>query len=215
MTDAYRSVGFFASAFMQIAFNSGAIHTPRTALRGGTIGPSITAFRVSFTEAFWVVSVSGSGEQDLDWTIEPGEWALVVMNADGSPEVSADLRFGVLNPSVLLPVGVASLAVGLVALIVGGRLVTSTPARSDESARWTLRGRSVLPTTAEGLVAVLCSVFVFYPFTTGTMFGAPVFLFLAARKGDRSPLLIVPLLVSILPIGLVVMLVYVLATWAL
>ena len=47
------------------------------------------------TQDFWVASVSGSGEQNLDWTIESGEWALVIMNADGSPEVSADVRFGV------------------------------------------------------------------------------------------------------------------------
>jgi hypothetical protein len=46
-------------------------------------------------------------------------------------------------------------------------------------------------------------VFVFNPFTTGTMFGAPIFLFVAARKGDRSLLLLLPLLVSILPIVLI------------
>ena len=155
------------------------------------------------TEGFWVASVSGSGEQDLDWTIESGEWALVIMNADGSPGVSADVRFGFLRPPFLLPVGVVSLTIGLVALVGGTRLVTSVPARPDETPRWTLRGRSVLPTTVEGRVAVLCSVFCFTLFTTGTMFGAPLFLFLAARKGDRGLLLLLPLLVSILPIGLI------------
>ena len=50
---------------------------------------------------------------------------------------------------------------------------------------------------------MLCSVFCFTLFTTGTMFGAPVFLFLAIRKGDRGLLLVLPLLVSILPIGLI------------
>jgi hypothetical protein len=155
------------------------------------------------TESFWVASVSGNGEQDLDWTIESGEWALVIMNADGSPGVSADVRVGFLRPPFLLPVGVVSLTIGLVALVGGTRLVTSVPARPDETPRWTLRGRSVLPTTVEGRVAVLCSVFMFTLFTTGTMFGAPVFLFLAVRKGDRGLLLVLPLLVSILPIGLI------------
>ena len=155
------------------------------------------------TQGFWVVSVSGSGEQNLDWTIETGEWALVVMNADGSPEVSADVRFGVRNPSANIPIGLTSLIVGLVALIGGGKMVASVPARPDETPRWTLRGRPVLPTTVEGRVAALCSVFVFNPFTTGTMLGAPIFLFLAARKGDRSLLLLLPLLVSILPIVLI------------
>jgi hypothetical protein len=169
----------------------------------GTTDPAVPG-----TEDFWVASASGSGEQALDWTIESGEWALVIMNADGSPGVSADVQFGVATLSILFPIGLASLVVGLVALVGGGRLVTSLPARPDETPRWTLRGRSVLPTTIAGRVAVLCSVLTFYPFTSGTMFGAPIFLFLAARKGDRSLLLVLPLLVSILPIGLIAVLVW-------
>ena len=157
------------------------------------------------TKGFWVASVSGSGEQTLDWTIESGEWALVIMNADGSPGVSADVQFGVARLSVLLPIGLASLVVGLVALVGGGRLVTALPSRPDETPRWTMRGRSVLPTTVAGRVAVLCAVLAFVPYTSGTMYGAPIFLFLAVRKGDRSLSLVLPLLVSILPIGLIAM----------
>ena len=157
------------------------------------------------TKGFWVASVSGSGEQTLDWTIESGEWALVIMNADGSPGVSADVQFGVARLSVLLPIGLASLVVGLVALVGGGRLVTALPSRPDETPRWTMRGRSVLPTTVAGRVAVLCAVLAFVPYASGTMYGAPIFLFLAVRKGDRSLSLVLPLLVSILPIGLIAM----------
>jgi hypothetical protein len=160
------------------------------------------------TKGFWVASVSGRGEQTLDWTIESGEWALVIMNADGSPGVSADVQFGVARLSVLLPIGLVSLVVGLVALVGGGRLVTSLPSRPDETPRWTLWGRSVLPTTVEGRVAVFCAVLTFFPFISGTMFGAPIFLFLAVRKGDRSLLLVLPLLVSILPIGLIAFMVW-------
>ena len=160
------------------------------------------------TKGFWVASVSGSGEQTLDWTIESGEWALVIMNADGSPGVSADVRFGVATLSVLFPIGLVSLVVGLVALVGGGRLVTSLPSRPDETPRWMVRGRSVLPTTVAGRVAVLCAVLLFVPFTSGTMFGAPIFLFLAVRKGDRSLALVLPLLVSIVPIGLIAMMVW-------
>ena len=35
------------------------------------------------------------------------------------------------------------------------------------------------------------------------MFGAPIFLFLAVRKGDRGLLLVLPVLVSIIVIGLI------------
>ena len=160
------------------------------------------------TEGFWVASVSGSGDQTLDWTIESGEWALVVMNADGSPGVSADVRFGVATPSVLFPIGLASLVVGLLALIGGGRLITSLPSRPDETPRWTVRGRSVLPTTIDGRVALLCAALLFVPFTSGAMFGAPIFLFLAVRKGDRGLSLVLPLLVSIIPIALIAFLVW-------
>ena len=109
------------------------------------------------TEGVWGASVSGSGEQALDWTMQSGEWALVVMNADGSPGVSADVRFGVATPSVLFPIGLVSSVAGLVALIGGGRMISSVPARPDETPRWTLWDRPVLPTTVEGRVAVLCA----------------------------------------------------------
>jgi hypothetical protein len=169
------------------------------------------------TAGLWVASVSGCGEQTLDWTIESGEWALVIMNADGSPGVAVDVRFGVATSSVLVPIGLASSVAGLVALIGGARLVRSVPDRPDESPRWTLRGRSVLPTTPEGLVAVLCSVFVFVfvELTSGTMFGAPIFVFLAVRRGDRSLLLVLPLLVSMIPIALIALIVSQLAASAL
>ena len=157
------------------------------------------------TKGFWVASVSGSGEQTLDWTIESGVWAVVIMNADGSPGVSADVRFGVATQSVLFPIGLASLVVGLLALIGGARLVLTLPSRPDETPRWTLLGRSVLPTTVEGRLAVLLAVLLFVPFTSGTMFGAPIFLFLGVRKGDRGLLLVLPLLVSIMVIGLIAM----------
>ncbi len=150
-------------------------------------------------------AVSGSGEQALDWTIESGEWALASMSADGSLGVSVDVRFGVATPSVLFPIGLASLVVGLAALISGGRMVMSLPSRPDETPRRTLLGRSVLPSTVEGRVAVLCAVLFFFPYTTGTMFGAPIFLFLGVRKGDRGLLLVLPLLVSMIVIGLIAM----------
>lgn len=74
-------------------------------------------------ETFWVASVTGTGEQTLDWTIEPGDWTVVVMNADSSSGVTAELRFGTLVPAGLHVVAWTVLAVGLVALISGATLL--------------------------------------------------------------------------------------------
>ncbi len=67
----------------------------------------------------------------------------------------------------------------------------------SETARWTLWGRSVLPTTLEGRVAVFFGVLWPIPFLGVAMFGALIFLVLAIRKGDRGLLLVLPLLASI------------------
>ena len=75
------------------------------------------------TEQFWVTSASGTGQQTLNWTIESGEWAIVIMNADAASGVSADVSFGALAPSGLETLAWTSLAVGLVALIGGGFLL--------------------------------------------------------------------------------------------
>ncbi len=45
-------------------------------------------------EGFWVVSTEGVGPQTIEWSIERGSWTAVVMNADASAGVSADLSFG-------------------------------------------------------------------------------------------------------------------------
>jgi hypothetical protein len=36
-------------------------------------------------QAFWTVSDAGTGSRELQWDITPGDWAVVVMNADASP----------------------------------------------------------------------------------------------------------------------------------
>jgi len=94
--------------------------------RGGGAAPNAPR-----TESFWVMSASGSGTQTLDWTIESGQWAVVIMNADASRGVSADLRFGALAPSGLDTLAWTSLAVGLIALIGGGVLLYRGLRRED------------------------------------------------------------------------------------
>ena len=73
-------------------------------------------------ESFWAVSVSGTETQALDWTIEDGDWTAVVMNADGSRGVAAEVAFGALPPSGWDPWHWTAFAAGLV-LVAGGALL--------------------------------------------------------------------------------------------
>lgn len=74
---------------------------------------------------FWVTSAAGPGTQQLDWEPSAGRWAAVLMNADGSPVVAADVNVGVkaafLLPLMLIMLGIGSvLTVAAVGLIIAG-----------------------------------------------------------------------------------------------
>lgn len=74
---------------------------------------------------FWVADASGPGVQQLDWEARNGNWSVVVMNADGSADVAADVTVGVSSDAVL-PIGIVLIVLGgigvlgSVALIVIG-----------------------------------------------------------------------------------------------
>jgi hypothetical protein len=55
----------------------------------GTRSPAPPASR-----HIWVASASGRGRVEITWPIKHGDWTLVVMNADGSRPVAADVDFG-------------------------------------------------------------------------------------------------------------------------
>jgi len=42
-------------------------------------------------ERFWAATTHGAGTQTLEWEAADGDWSVVVMNADGSRGVSADI----------------------------------------------------------------------------------------------------------------------------
>jgi hypothetical protein len=46
-------------------------------------------------QSFWAASATGSGATALTWKLKSGEWSIVLMNADGSRGVSADISAGV------------------------------------------------------------------------------------------------------------------------
>lgn len=70
-------------------------------------------------ESFWVESTGGRGNLVLDWKPRPGNWRAVLMNADGSRGVTAELRFGARTSLLwwlgggLLGLGAAGAAVAL------------------------------------------------------------------------------------------------------
>jgi hypothetical protein len=73
----------------------------------------------------WVASATGPVPQELQWSLTPGEWGMVVMNADGTRGVDIDMdvaaRSGLLAPAgnFLTTVGWMVLLLGVGAVIAG------------------------------------------------------------------------------------------------
>jgi hypothetical protein len=76
-------------------------------------------------QPFWAASAEGAGVQRLEWELESGRWAVVVMNADASRGVGVDASVGV-KLDWVLPLGIgllsgfgAFLIVGTILLVIG------------------------------------------------------------------------------------------------
>jgi hypothetical protein len=75
----------------------------------------------------WAASEHGSGKQTLNWDIQDGEWSVVVMNADGSAGVDADISTGAELPFLsalawsALGSGTFVLVAGIALLVMGIR----------------------------------------------------------------------------------------------
>ncbi|MGE3073140.1 MAG: hypothetical protein AB7N24_03530 [Dehalococcoidia bacterium] len=68
-------------------------------------------------ELFEVVA-SGPGRQEVTWTIAPGDWRAVIMNADGSAGVDVDVRFGARFP-YLRGFAIAGMVIGGTIIAIG------------------------------------------------------------------------------------------------
>jgi hypothetical protein len=119
-----RYLGRVAHASVQdVAFDPFRV-TYRTAAGGSPEAPPTD-------QSFWAASASGVGTQTLTWKAKDGDWAVVLMNADGSRGVAATIDLGA-KMSFLLWVAIGSLLAGLfftgtsTALIV---LAARTPRR--------------------------------------------------------------------------------------
>jgi hypothetical protein len=93
-------------------------------------GPSLS---VPGAQHFWVASTTGSGSRSLFWKPADGKWTVVVMRADGRPEIAVHADLGARMPALpwvttgVLVAGLVFLAGGVL-LIVGAvrRRPTST-----------------------------------------------------------------------------------------
>jgi hypothetical protein len=77
----------------------------------------------------WAASSQGRGMQTLDWHVEDGDWSIVVMNADGSLGVDADINAGAKVP-FLDELGWSAIGSGSFALIMGIGLFVLAARRS-------------------------------------------------------------------------------------
>lgn len=73
------------------------------------------------SQDFWSASTEGAGTQTLEWDVSKGDWSFVLMNADVSRGVDADLTLGAKVPFIFwLGVG---LVVGGAILLAGAALI--------------------------------------------------------------------------------------------
>jgi hypothetical protein len=69
-------------------------------------------------EHIWTESASGPGTQEIQWTVAPGAWGIVVMNTDGTPGVTADLQAAV-RSDLISPIATVLIIIGAVLLLIG------------------------------------------------------------------------------------------------
>jgi hypothetical protein len=87
---------------------------------GGTARPAPPA-----SQHIWVASTTGS--EPLRWPVREGNWSIVLMNADGSKAVAADVKLGAnigylgWISAGLLAVGAALLGLAVFLILLGGR----------------------------------------------------------------------------------------------
>jgi hypothetical protein len=87
-------------------------------------------------QTFWTRSVSGSGPQEVIWPVQAGDWAVVVMNQDGSAGVAARLQAG-FHSDLLLPLAGVVVLLGLLLLLLGVPLLLTGSAAVGRSLQTT------------------------------------------------------------------------------
>lgn len=92
------------------------------------------------TEDFWVASDAGAGDRTIEWTLDRGNWTLVVMNADAAAGVdvegtaTVDLPFLGTATIILLVLGLPALVVGVALIVSALRRPAPPPAATERAA---------------------------------------------------------------------------------
>ena len=87
---------------------------------------------------FWVAQSSGPATQTITWDLEPGNWAIVVMNADATSTVSADIELGG-RLDYLVPIAIGLAIGGVVLLAIGAAMIIGGVVRPEHDARGSSR----------------------------------------------------------------------------
>jgi len=107
------------------------------------------------TQDLWVASSEGAGTRTLTVDAQPGDWTLVVMNADASPGVEVAATAGV-RSAILLPIGIGLLVAGLLlsgaaaALLIAGAGTRDDDERPTTPAPASRAGAGSYPIVVEG-----------------------------------------------------------------
>lgn len=74
------------------------------------------------SETFWSASAEGTGSQTVEWEVAEGNWSVVVMNADASPGVEAQVSLGA-KVGFVFWVGLGLVIGGAILLAGGGTMI--------------------------------------------------------------------------------------------
>ena len=73
-------------------------------------------------QTFWTTQDTGPGTREVTWELSRGNWALVVMNADGSPGVAVSASLAA-HAEFLLPLAWSLIGIGLVVTVIAAALI--------------------------------------------------------------------------------------------